>query len=139
MKITRHSIALAGVLLGSILVPSIAPAFAPAQNLSDLQKILDNRQDKKNEWRNIAIGSGAVGILGLLQKDNRLVFAGAAGALYSSWRYEQDRKSQSKLQRTRAEYFSRDHFNRNGYRYDRKVKWKNGKKYYYFARGRKLR
>ena len=139
MKITTHSIALAGVLLGSILAPSIAPAFAPAQNLSDLQNILDNRQDKKNEWRNTAIGSGAVGILGLLQKDNRLVFAGAAGALYSSWRYEQDRKSQSKLQRTRAAYFSRDHFNRNGYRYDRKVKWKNGKKYYYFARGRKLR
>jgi hypothetical protein len=135
MKITTHSIALAGVLLGSVL----APASAHAQNLGDLQKFLDNRQDKKNEWRNIAIGSGAVGILGLLQHDNRLVFAGAAGALYSSWRYEQDRKSQSKLERTRAAYFSRDHFNRNGYRYDRKVKWKGGKKYYYFARGRKLR
>jgi hypothetical protein len=135
MKITTHSIALAGVLLGSVL----APASAHAQNLGDLQKILNNRQDKKNEWRNIAIGSGAVGILGLLQHDNRLVFAGAAGALYSSWRYEQDRKSQSKLERTRAAHFSRDHFNRNGYRYDRKVKWKGGKKYYYFARGRKLR
>jgi len=135
MNISTHSIALAGVIFGSTL----APSFAPAQNLSDLQKILDNRQNKKNEWRNIAIGSGAVGLLGLLQHDNRLVFAGAAGALYSSWRYEQDRKSQSKLERTRAAYFSRDHFVRNGYRYNRHTKWKGGKKYYYFTRGPKVR
>lgn len=108
-----------------------APITANAQNINDLLK---RRQDKKNEWRNIAIGAGALGIIGLLKKDQTLFFAGTAGALYSAYRYEQDRKSQSKLQRTRAAYFSRSSFTRDGHRYVRRTTWKNGKKYYYFAR-----
>jgi hypothetical protein len=111
-----------------------APALAPAQSLRDLERLVNRRQDKKNEWRNIAIGSGALGILGLLKKDNTLFFAGTAGALYSAYRYEQDRKSQSKLSRARASYFSRPYFYRDGVRYNRKTVMKNGKKYYRFVR-----
>jgi len=114
----------------------VAPVTASAQSLSDLSKLVDRRQDKKNEWRNIGIASGALGVLGLLKKDNTLFFAGAAGALYSANRYEQDRKSQSKLQRTKAAYFSRPYFNRDGYRYTRQTKWKDGKKYMYFSKSK---
>src|SRR5688500_6074016 len=117
--------------IGAVAIGVTAPTMGQAQNINDLLK---RRQDKKNEWRNIAYISGGLGILGLLKKDNTLFFAGTAGALYSAHRYEQDRKSQSKLQRTRAAYFSKPYFVRDGKRYVRKTTWKNGKKHYYFAR-----
>ncbi|OWY59484.1 hypothetical protein B7486_74330, partial [cyanobacterium TDX16] len=47
------------------------------------QSEYDRRNQTKNEWRNLAIASGAVGLLGLLTKDSTLTFAGGAGALYS--------------------------------------------------------
>jgi hypothetical protein len=99
-----------------------------------LDRLSDQRQKTKNEWRNIAYLSGGVALLGLLQKDNRLVFAGAAGALYSLYRYEQDRKSQSKIDRLRASYFSQPYFVRDGRRYDRRLVTKNGQRYYQFVR-----
>ena len=120
--------------LGGIAFGVAVPAIAPAQSLGDLDRAINRRQQKKNEWRNIAIASGGLAILGLISKDSTLTFAGAAGALYSAYRYEQDRKSQSKLARTRAAFFSRGSFYRDGRRYVRKTTWKNGKKYYYFAR-----
>lgn len=108
-------------------------ALAPAsgQNLGDLLK---NRQSKKNEWRNIGIGAGAVGLYGLLKGDKTLMFAGAGGALYSTWRYEQDRKSHSKLKQSRAAYFSKPYFYRDGKKYTRRTVTKNGHKYYQFVR-----
>ena len=117
------------MLSGSLLTP----VAVSAQNGYDQE--YHHRQQKKNEWRNIAIGSGAISLLGLLKHDNLLTFAGAGGALYSAWRYEQDRKSQSQLARTRAEYFSRPYFYRNGKRYTRQTVWKGGHKYYRFVRG----
>src|SRR5438067_420536 len=69
-----------------------------------------HRQDTKNEWRNIAAGAGALGVLGLLSGDRTLAFAGTAGALYSLNRYEQDRRSQRREERLRAEYFGRPYF-----------------------------
>lgn len=98
------------------------------------QNEYDRRQQTKNEWRNIAIASGAVAILGLLNKDETLVFAGTAGALYSLHRYEQDRKSQNSLNRARADYFARDHFYRDGNRYERREVNRNGQRYYQFVR-----
>lgn len=126
-----HLAACAAVLGGTL-----APALTQAQSLKDLDRLVQRRQDKKNEWRNIAIASGALGIIGLLRKDQTLFFAGTAGALYSAHRYEQDRKSQSKLQRARAAYFNRGSFVRDGQRYVRRSTYKNGKKYYYFAKAR---
>jgi len=113
----------AGVLL--------APFSAAGQGLADLSS---QRQKTKNEWRNIAIAAGALGVYGLLKKDNTLTFAGLAGALYSLNRYEQDRKSQSALDRARAAYFSRSYFYRDGKRYVRRTVKKNGKTYYQFVR-----
>lgn len=120
--------------IGAIAFGVAAPTVVQAQSLNDLERLIKRRQDKKNEWRNIAYLAGGLGVIGLLKKDNTLFFAGTAGALYSAWRYEQDRKSQSKLNRTRAAYFSRTHFYRDGRKFVRKTTWKNGKKYYYFAR-----
>lgn len=122
------------VALGAILSLGIAPVAANAQSTRDLERLIDRRQDKKNEWRNIAIGAGALGIYGLLKKDNTLFFAGTAGALYSLNRYEQDRRSQSDLQRLRADYFSRPYFIRDGVRYDRRLVNRNGQRYYQFVR-----
>ncbi|HJP83175.1 MAG TPA: hypothetical protein VJ835_06670 [Fimbriimonadaceae bacterium] len=104
------------------------------QSRNDLDRLSDQRQKTKNEWRNIAYLSGGVALLGLLQKDNRLVFAGAAGTLYSLYRYEQDRKSQSKIDRLRASYFSQPYFVRDGRRYDRRTVTRNGQRYYQFVR-----
>jgi hypothetical protein len=117
--------------IGAIALGAAAPSVSHAQSLNDLIK---RRQDKKNEWRNIAYVAGGLGIIGLLKHDRTLTFVGAAGALYSAYRYEQDRKSQSKLQRTRAAYFSKPYFYRDGHKFVRKTTYKNGKKYYYFAR-----
>ncbi len=94
----------------------------------------DRRQRTKNEWRNIAIGAGGLGILGLLKHDNALTFGGLAGSLYSLNRYEQDRRSQNSYNRTRAEYFSRPYFYRDGQRYDRREVRRNGQRYYQFYR-----
>jgi hypothetical protein len=92
------------------------------------------RQDTKNEWRNIALLSGGVALLGALKNDKTLMFVGAAGALYSLHRYEEDRKSQDKLAQMRASYFGRTYFVRDGVRYERKVVVKDGQKYYQFCR-----
>lgn len=107
---------------------TVAPMTASAQSSSK------HRQQSKNQWRNIAIGSGAVGLYGLLKGDNTLTFLGAAGALYSANRYEQDRKSQSRADRARAEMFARRSYTRNGHKYVRHTVVKNGHKYYQFVR-----
>src|SRR5688572_4284469 len=115
-----------GLLAGLLSISMVAP-LAVISTDAYAQSEYDRRQQKKNEWRNIAIGSGALAILGLINKDSTLTFVGAAGALYSAHRYEQDRKSQNKLNQFRASVFSRPYFTRDGYRYTRKTKWKNGR------------
>jgi len=107
-------------------------AALPMTSLAQSQK--QHRQNMKNQWRNLAIGSGALGLLGLLKHDNTLMFAGAAGALYSANRYEQDRKSQSRQDRARAQYFARRSYTRTGHRYTRRTIHKNGQTYYQFVR-----
>ncbi|HVT12505.1 MAG TPA: hypothetical protein VHE55_09575 [Fimbriimonadaceae bacterium] len=97
--------------------------------------VYHERQVTKNEWRNLAIASGLIGVIGLLEHDKTLVFAGSAGALYSLYRYEEDRKSQSSLARARAFYFSHPYFVRNGQRYDRRLVVHHGQRYYQFVRG----
>jgi hypothetical protein len=122
--------ALAAVMVGGAV---LTPITATAQ--SNFEKEYKRRQQKKNEWRNLGYGGGAVALYGLLKKDSTLMWAGAAGGLYSAWRYEQDRKSQSRMARDRAALYSKPTVYRNGKRYVRKTVWKNGKKYYQFARG----
>ncbi|MGI8923197.1 MAG: hypothetical protein ACR2HJ_04000 [Fimbriimonadales bacterium] len=99
-----------------------------------LSQLSRRRQQTKNEWRNIAYAGGAVALLGALKKDTRIIFAGSAGSLYALGRYEQDRKSQSKIDRLRSSYFDRDYIYRDGRRYDRRIVRKNGERYYQFVR-----
>jgi len=103
----------------------LVPATANAQNWE--------REKTANEWRTIASISGAIGILGLLNHDDTLTFAGAAGALYSSYRFNEDLKSMDRHARLRAEYFDRDCFYRDGHRFERREVWRNGQKYYQFV------
>src|SRR4051812_32541534 len=93
-------------------IPAIGAAWAASLMMaSTLAAILpstaalaqDNRQKTKNDWRNLAIAAGGVGVLGLLKHDSTLALLGTAGTLYSLNRYEQDRKSQSQADRARAQ------------------------------------
>lgn len=92
------------------------------------------REQTKNEWKNLGIAAGILGVIGLLNNDSTLTFAGAAGALYSAYRYEQDRKSQNRVDRARAYYFSQPYFYRDGRRYERRDVNRNGQRYYQFVR-----
>ncbi len=114
-------------IASAMIMPMTVSAQTEAQRRSQTQ----------NEWRNIATVSGALALLGLLKKDNTLTFAGAAGTLYSLYRYDEDSKSKDRLARTRAQYFSRSEFYRDGVRYNRRVVTKNGQKYYQFYKAPK--
>ena len=116
--------------LASLVLATSLPNAAMAHQ----SRASRHRQETKNDWRNIATASGVVAALGLLKNDGTLTFVGTAGALYGAWRYEQDRKSQNKLDRARAAYFSRDYFVRDGVRYDRRTVNKNGQRYFQFVR-----
>ncbi|RYG29050.1 MAG: hypothetical protein EON93_17415 [Burkholderiales bacterium] len=115
---------------------TMAPALAPAQDLKRMFTPPKSKQGQKNNWRNLGIAGGALGIYGLLKGNSTLTALGLGGGAYSAYRYEQDRKGQSKAQRDRAALFSRRSFTHEGHRYVRKTKYINGKKHYYFARQR---
>lgn len=123
--------------LAALSLATALPGVAFAQRGHErhqLSKEIDHRQDTKNQWRNLAIAAGGLGVLGALSHDNTLTFAGAAGALYSLDRYEKDRKSQAADSRARASLFSRPYYYRDGVRYDRHEVVKNGHHYYQFRR-----
>ncbi len=114
-------------------VSMAAPIVASAQTSAD--KASHHRQKTKNDWRNIAIGSGAATAYGLIKHDKTVSILGAAGTLYSLSRYEHDRKSQSRIDRDRANYYGRSSYNHGGHRYVRKTVTRNGHKYYTYKRG----
>jgi hypothetical protein len=115
----------AAALCGGIVAPLSATAQSSASH---------HRQQTKNTWRNAAIGSGAVGLYGLLSHNSTLGILGGAGTLYSLNRYEHDRKSQSKIDHDRAAFYGRSSYSRNGHTYHRRIITKNGHKYYQFVR-----
>lgn len=127
---------LAGFAISSMVIAPMVSSASLVEPLNPTKQSQESkrRQKTKNDWRNLATGSGVLAILGLLSKDSTLVFAGTAGALYSAYRYEQDRKSQSKMDRARASMFSKSSFTRNGKKYKKRTVMKNGKKYYQFVR-----
>jgi hypothetical protein len=122
---------LTGALALAVLSSTMLAPVSALANGGDQGK---HRQQKKNEWRNLAIGSGALAILGLLKHDGTLTFLGAAGALYSANRYEQDRRSQNRASHGRYVMFHRGSFVRNGHRYSRRTVYRHGHKYYQFVR-----
>lgn len=127
MKMNIFRFSTLAVVASAMIMPLTASA----------QTELQRRNQTQSEWRTIATVSGAAALLGLLKKDNTLTFAGAAGALYSLYRYDEDSKSKDRLSRTRAQYFSRTEFYRDGVRYNRRTVTKNGKKYYQFYKAPK--
>jgi hypothetical protein len=122
----NRGIAATAAALAALTVTTVLPGAAYAQG---------NRQKTKNDWRNLAIAAGGIGVLGLLKHDPTITILGAAGSLYSANRYEQDRKSQSDAARARAELFSHPYFYRDGRRYERRTVVRNGRRYYQFVRG----
>jgi hypothetical protein len=118
----------AAVFMGGAV---LAPVTANAQDWQDAH---NHRQQTKNTWRNVAIGSGVLGVLGFATHNNTLGIAGAAGALYSASRYDHDRRSENRIDRQRANYYGRTDFNYGGHHYHRKTVYRNGQKYYQFVR-----
>lgn len=110
-----------------------APITASAQG--NLDNASHHRQKTKNDWRNIAIGSGAATAYGLITHNNTVSAVGAAGTLYSLSRYEHDRKSQSGIDRLRADRYGRSSYFDHGQRYVRHTVNRNGQKYYTYQRG----
>lgn len=92
------------------------------------------REQTKNDWRNLANVSGLLAVIGLLNDDPTLTFMGSAGALYSNYRYQQDLRSQDRICRLRAQYFSQPYFYRDGQRYSRHSVSRNGQQYYQFCK-----
>lgn len=120
-----------GLLIGAMAVPATVDA-----QRSTTRKI-NQRQKTKGEWQKAAYAGAAVALLGQLNKDKTASYIGAAGALYSLYRYDQDSKSQDKLRRQRAAFYKRSYYYKNGVRYDRKIVTKSGHKYYTFVKHRK--
>ena len=95
----------AGLLAAVMALGVLAlPITASAQSLSQQSA---NRQKQKNQWRNLALGAGAVAVYGLLNKNSTLTLGGAAGAAYSLYRCEQDRKSQASIDTRRSRAYRR--------------------------------
>ncbi len=127
-----NSLAAKFALAVALCTPMVmAPANAEAQSRKNAAQ---HRQQTKNEWRNIAIGSGALALIGLIEKNGTLTTIGTVGALYAASRYEHDRKSQNKLERQRASLYSKRYISYKGKKYERRLVTKNGKKYYQFVR-----
>ncbi|HTQ08895.1 MAG TPA: hypothetical protein VMI31_02370 [Fimbriimonadaceae bacterium] len=76
-KILTQSIAV--IALGAALM---APTVASAQSW--------HRQTERDNWKNLAIGAGVVGLIGALSHNDTLAGIGAAGAFYSAYRYDAD-------------------------------------------------
>lgn len=63
-----------------------------------------HRDQQKNQWKNIGIGSAAVGVLGLLTHNNALTIGGLAGAGYSAYRYGQDHNGNNRYSDRYSQY-----------------------------------
>jgi hypothetical protein len=87
-----------------------------------------------NEWSSIATLAGGVAIIGLLDNDPTLVFAGTVGAVFAISAYDADLNSSDRELRLRADYFQKPYFWRNGVRFDRTVVMSNGVRSYQFRR-----
>jgi hypothetical protein len=131
MKTNRIYAAIAAVAVCAVTMS--APITASAQ--SNLDRASNHRQKTKNDWRNVATGAGAATAYGLLTHNNTVAALGAAGTLYSLSRYEHDRKSQSKIDRARADRYGRTSYMDHGHRYVRHTVNRNGQKYYTYQRG----
>lgn len=127
MKMKTLGTSLLALAVVGLSVPSFAvDPWSPPQS--------KHRKQKQDEWKNIGIASAAAALLGLVSKNGTVTTLGTIGALYSAYRYEEDRKSSSRTARSRAELYSHNVVNIQGHRYKRKTVYRHGKKYYQFVR-----
>jgi len=66
-------------------------------------------QNRKNDWRNLALGAGAVGVIGLLNHNDTEAILGGVGAAYAGSQYENYRQQQSRRNDWRRNYYRRDY------------------------------
>lgn len=65
-------------------------ALAPVHANADFFGRISHRHDQRDQWQATAIGSAAIGLLGLAGHNNVVTAVGAAGAIYSLYRMESD-------------------------------------------------
>lgn len=133
MKTVNATKFVAALGMGAALaVPAMMPSTADAQTW----RKTSHRQQSKNQWRNLGIAGGALGVAGLLTHNNTLTLLGLGGGAYSAYRYEQDRKSQNRLEHNRYQLFSRRSFDYQGHHYTRRTRGHGKSMSYYFHRDR---
>lgn len=102
MKMTPKLTSLA--LMAAVATTSLAPMALAASTQKD-----------KNNMRNLGIAGAAVAGYGLLKHNTAATVLGAAAGGYGAYKYEQDRKSQSAANRSRARYYR--HYTPSGRKY----------------------
>ncbi|MBL8064787.1 MAG: hypothetical protein JNM34_02895 [Chthonomonadaceae bacterium] len=110
------------------------PSTSYSQGTSRDRSSQAHRKSKQEEWKKIGIGSAAAAVLGLISKNGTLTTLGTVGALYSAYRYEEDRKSSVRSRREKAQLYSRKSVVIDGHRYKRQTVRKGKKVYYQFVR-----
>lgn len=88
--------------LGALAMTLALPSMSMAESRYDR-----HRDQQQNTWKNVALGSAALGILGAIKGDRNLTILGAAGALYGGYRYEADRESDRHYGRYDYDRYSR--------------------------------
>lgn len=86
MNLRKLTVSLATIGVMGAMVAAPVSSFAQDWGYSYAQ----HRQDQQNQWRNLAIGSAAVGVLGLLTHNDTMSVLGLGGAAYSGYRLSQD-------------------------------------------------
>jgi hypothetical protein len=83
---------------------AVTAVMMAASVLAPLAAHADKLQTQKNNWRNGAIGAGAVTLYGLKNHQNTTTLLGAAGTAYSLSQYERKRHEQSQRRAARARW-----------------------------------
>jgi hypothetical protein len=99
---------------------TILATLAAFAAISLLPSVALASQSTKNQWRNLAIGGGALAGYGLVTHNGTATALGAAGAGYSLYRYEQDRYYYEHHLRYHRSYHrspAASTYNRNGREY----------------------
>jgi hypothetical protein len=132
MNMIQNTFAKAFLILTCL--SSINTTFAASFDHDQKRSQKSRRVQKRDEWKNIGIASAAASVLGLLTRNGTVSTLGAAGALYSAYRYEEDRKSSRRQDRERARLYSQKYVRIDGRQYKRQTVKKHGKMYYQFVR-----
>jgi hypothetical protein len=78
--------------LGSMFASGLALLTVGGMTLAPVTASASDRHHRHegNEWRDLAIGAGIVGTIGLLSHNDTLAVAGGAGLLYSAYRADEE-------------------------------------------------